>query len=154
MRMFRFLIDAGAGQKGIVATLLEVSSRKGQQEFVASLLDIGYNVNIRLPSLSVTKYAHVKARWLLGAVNEGLHTDSEVWSMTFRDVGEQQTVLTLAATYGYKEAIELSLDRGAFINNATTKGFTILRAASYQSHTEFVEVLVHHEATVMLQMRE
>jgi ankyrin repeat protein len=154
MRMFRFLIDAGASQKAIAQTLLELACRKGQRDIAASLIDMGYNVNVRTQSLSATKSVYLTARWLPGAFSEGLDTDSDTWSFCLRDVGEQQTILSTAATYGHTAVIKLLLDRGAFVNAATTKGFTPLHAASYQGHTECVETLVQRGATIMSQTTE
>jgi ankyrin repeat protein len=149
LRMFRLLIEVGASQKGTAETLLELACREGQRDMAACLIDIGYKVNFRAQSVTNTKAAYLNTKWLPSTISEGLDLNRDVWSLLFRDVGEQQTVLFQVATYSHSAVIELLLDHGALINAETTKGFTALHAASYQGQTECVEILIKRGANVM-----
>jgi ankyrin repeat protein len=151
MQMFRFLIGVGASQKSMNETLLELACRKGQRDIAASLIDMGYNVNVRAQTTSAKESVYLMTRWLPGVISEGLELNRDAWSLAFRDIGDQETPLAQAATYGHSAVVELLLDRGAFVDAGTTKGFTPLHAASYQGQTECVELLIKRGATVMAQ---
>jgi len=72
------------------------------------------------------------ARWLPGVVSQGLDSNRDIWSYyLLRDIGKEETSLSMAAMFGYSAVIELLLNYGAHVNAGTTKQFTPLCAASY-----------------------
>ncbi|KAI9761775.1 MAG: hypothetical protein M1835_008115 [Candelina submexicana] len=145
--LFLFLLQCGAKQTTEAGEydLLQTACKYGQKEIAELLIDRGYNVNGYLKEMTAKetiKALAVYARFLPGAVNEGVDMDGDKWSLIWRDLGWQDTSLHVAALYGHTSVVEMLIERNANVRCMTTKGWSPLHAAAWTGQLECVKLLI------------
>ena len=149
MEMFTFLLQRGASRECVGETIFELACRKGQQEIVEYLLNVGQDVNARAADPMTVKGISKATRWIHGKVSEGQILELDFWKLLVRDTGAGGTALHTACLCGHTAVAELLIRRGAYVQMATTKGWTALHSASWRGQMDCVKLLLDHGANPM-----
>ncbi|KAK0750677.1 ankyrin repeat-containing domain protein, partial [Schizothecium vesticola] len=142
MEMFVFLLQRGASQECVGESIFELACRKGQEDIVEYLLNLGQDVNARVAEQGVLQTLGQAARWAHGIVSEGTKLEPDFWKLMVRDIGVGGTALHMTCLFGHAAVAKLLISRGAHVQIATDKGWTALHSASWTGKLDCVKLLL------------
>jgi ankyrin repeat protein len=142
MEMFVFLLQRGASQECVGETIFEVACRKGQEDIVKYLLDLGQDVNARVAEQGILQTLGQATRWAHGIISEGTKLEADFWKLMVRDIGVGGTALHMTCLFGHAAVVKLLISRGAHVQIATDKGWTALHSASWTGKLDCVKLLI------------